>query len=77
MTNNIPEHNILQLLNKVEILEKKMGDTAEYLTLYNELREMEDKFLEAVENAEAHNYELSAAVKKRIKLRKDKILKRR
>lgn len=77
MANNIPEHNILQLLNKMEILEKKMGDTAEFLCLYDELKDMESKFLEAVDNVEAHNYALSEAVKKRIKLRKDKILKRR
>lgn len=77
MANNIPEHNILQLLNKMEILEKKMGNTAEYLCLYNELKDMESQFLEAVENVEAHNYELSEPVKKRIKIRKDKILKKR
>lgn len=77
MANNIPEHNILQLLNKMEILEKKMGDTAEYLSLYSELKDMETKFLEAVDNVETRNYELSESVKKRIKLRKDKILKQR
>ncbi len=77
MTNNIPEHNILQLLNKMEILEKKMTDTAEYLSLYNELKDMEAKFLEAVGNVEERSYELSEAVKKRIKLRNDKILKKR
>lgn len=73
----IPEHNILQIMNKIEILEKKMQDTSAFLGLYNEMRELEAKFLEAVQNAEAGTYLLSEQVKKRIKVRKDKILKKR
>ncbi|MDI6737658.1 MAG: hypothetical protein QME12_04020 [Nanoarchaeota archaeon] len=77
MANTIPEHNLLQLMNKIEIIEKKMQDTSAFLGLYNEMRELEAKFLEAVQNAEAGTYPLSDNVKKRIKLRKEKILKRR
>ncbi|HII16199.1 MAG TPA: hypothetical protein HA362_07895 [Nanoarchaeota archaeon] len=73
----IPEHNILQLLNKMEILEKKMHDTSVFLALYNELRDLETRFVEAVDAAEANNYAISESVKKRIKMRKDKILRKR
>ena len=73
----IPEHNILQLLNKMEILEKKMHDTSVFLTLYNELRDLEAKFLEAVDAAEANSYNISEPVRKRIKMRKDKILRKK
>lgn len=73
----IPEHNILQIMNKMEILEKKMQDTAAFLGLYNEMKDLEAKFLEAVQNAEAGTYPLSDNVKKRIKVRKEKILRKR
>lgn len=73
----IPEHNILQLLNKIEILEKKMQDTAAFLGLYNEMKDLEAKFMEVVQNAESGAYQLSDNVKKRIKMRKDKILRKR
>ena len=73
----IPEHNILQIMNKIEILEKKMSDTSVFLALYNEMKDLEAKFIEAVQNAESNTYALSEQAKKRIKIRKDKILKRR
>ncbi|MDD4877751.1 MAG: hypothetical protein PHO02_01795 [Candidatus Nanoarchaeia archaeon] len=77
MVNTIPEHNILQIMNKMEILEKKMQDTSAFLGLYNEMKELEAKFLESVKNAEASAYQLSDQVKKRIKIRKDKILRKK
>ena len=73
----IPEHNILQIMNKMEILERKMQDTAAFLGLYNEMKELEAKFLEAVQNAESNTYALSEQVKKRIRMRKDKIIRKR
>ena len=71
----IPEHNILQLMNKMEILEKKMQDTAAFLGLYNEMKDLELKFAESVQAAETSNYPLTDAVKKRIRIRKEKIAK--
>lgn len=76
-TVTIPEHNILQIMNKMEILEKKMQDTAAFLGLYNEMKDLEARFLEAVQNAEAGAYPISDNVKKRIKVRKEKILRKR
>lgn len=73
----IPEHNILQLMNKMEILEKKMQDTAAFLGLYNEMKELEIKFMDSVQAAEASKYPLTDAVKKRIKIRKDKMARKR
>lgn len=72
----IPEHNILQLMNKMEILERKMQDTSAFLGLYNEMKELEAKFMESVGAAEGNRYQLSDSVKKRIKLRKDKIARK-
>ncbi|MFA5887537.1 MAG: hypothetical protein WC852_02405 [Candidatus Nanoarchaeia archaeon] len=73
----IPEHNILQLMNKMEILEKKMQDTAAFLGLYNEMKDLELKFAESVQAAETSNYPLTDAVKKRIRIRKEKIARKR
>lgn len=73
----IPEHNILQLMNKMEILEKKMSDTAAFLGLYNEMKELEAKFMEAIEALDARGYKMADNVNKRVKVRKDKISRRR
>lgn len=69
----IPEGNVVNLLNKIEALEREMKGGDNYLSLYHDLKNLEEKFMRMAEQIERHNFQISQDTKKRIILRKDKI----
>lgn len=69
----IPEGNVITLLNKIEALEREMKGGDNYLSLYHDMKNLEEKFMRMAEQIERHNFQISQDTKKRIILRKDKI----
>jgi len=74
---SIPEYNIWKIMKKIENIESKMKDPSVYLGMYSELKELEDKFLKAVDEAEKRNFVISKDMQKQIKKRKVIIEKKR
>lgn len=69
----LPESNIISLLTKIEALERQMKSGDNYLSLYYDMKNLEEKFLRMAEQIDRHNFQVSADTKKRIVLRKEKI----
>lgn len=69
----LPESNIIALLTKIEALERQMKGGDNYLSLYYDMKNLEEKFLRMAEQIERHNFQVSNDAKKRILLRKEKI----
>ncbi|MFH1210637.1 MAG: hypothetical protein V1645_01855 [archaeon] len=69
----LPESNIISLLSKIEALEREMKGGDNYLSLYYDMKNLEEKFVRMAEQIERHNFQVSADTKKRILLRKEKI----
>lgn len=69
----LPETNIIVLLSKIEALERQMKEGDNYLSLYYDMKNLEEKFLRMAEQIERHNFQVSAETKKRIITRRDKI----
>jgi len=69
----LPESNIISLLTKIEALERQMKSGDNYLSLYYDMKNLEEKFLRMAEQIERHNFQVSAETKKRILQRKEKI----
>lgn len=69
----LPESNVVVLLTKIEALERQMKDSSNYLSLYYDMKNLEEKFLRMAEQIERHNFQISADTKKRIISRKEKI----
>ncbi len=67
---NIPEHNIDMLMRDIESLERKMKETSNYLSLFYEMKESEEKFMKNVEFLEKQNIQIGPDIKKRIEYRK-------
>jgi len=74
---NIPEHNINMLMIDIETLERKMKDTSNYLALFYEMKELEDKFMKSLEFIEKQNIDIGSNIKKRIEYRKGIITKKK
>jgi polyhydroxyalkanoate synthesis regulator phasin len=74
---NIPEHNIDILMRDIESLEKKMKDTSNYLSLFYEMKELEEKFMKNIEFIEKQNIDIGPDIKKRIEFRKNIIEKKK
>lgn len=74
---NIPEHNIDMLMRDIESLERKMKDTSNYLSLFYEMKELEEKFMKNVEFIEKQNIQIGPDIKKRIEYRKGIIERKR
>lgn len=70
----LPESNVISLLTNIEAMERKMKDGENYLSLYYDMKNLEEKFLRMTEQIERHNFQISADTKKKIMLRKEKIL---
>jgi hypothetical protein len=69
----LPESNIISLLTKIEALERQMKSGDNYLSLYYDMKNLDEKFLRMAEQIERHNFQVSQDTKKRIILRKEKI----
>ncbi len=69
----LPESNIIALLTKIEALEREMKGGDNYLSLYYDMKNLEEKFLRMAEQIERHNFQVSQDAKKRIMLRKERI----
>lgn len=69
----LPESNIIALLTKIEALEREMKGGDNYLSLYYDMKNLEEKFLRMAEQIERHNFQVSQDTKKKILLRKEKI----
>jgi polyhydroxyalkanoate synthesis regulator phasin len=67
---NIPEHNIDMLMRDIEALERKMKDTSNYLALFYEMKELEEKFMKNVEFIEKQNIDIGPDIRKRVEYRK-------
>jgi len=69
----LPESNVITLLTKIEALERQMKDGENYLSLYYDMKNLEEKFLRMAEQIERHNFQVSGDIKKKIIARKEKI----
>ncbi len=69
----LPETNIIALLTKIEAMERQMKGGDNYLSMYYDMKNLEEKFLRMAEQIERHNFQVSADTKKKIMLRKEKI----
>lgn len=72
-TENLPERNILSILNQIEALEKKMNKEGSYLNNYNDLRRLQDKFLKEVSFIGRNDIEISRAILGRMAKKKQEI----
>jgi len=69
----LPETNIIALLTKIEAMERQMKTGENYLSMYYDMKNLEEKFIRMAEQIERHNFQVSAETKKRIMLRKERI----
>jgi hypothetical protein len=69
----LPESNIIALLTKIETLERQMKGGDNYLSLYYDMKNLEEKFLRLAEQIEKHNFQISQDTRKKILTRKEKI----